>query len=441
MRSLVAFALAAAAAVPAAASEPPPAPEPLPAAAAAEGPVLTLAEVVALADRRNTDLVVLRERIEEANANLRQAWAVLLPDATAAATYTRNQASEADFGGRTISLQPEEQWSAVAQITAPLIVVPAWLGVASARDAEELARQTAAQGRADLLFGTAQAYYAAVTAERLVEVATGQLDAAVQAERVAQIRWELGETPKMAFLAAGVERAAAEGDVIRARNAAASAKLALRTLAGIAGPFRLAPVPEVAAPEAAPADLVQTALARRRDLAASRLAVELAERSVKAAFWQFAPTVSANGQYRWTDVTGPFADPETWVVSLTAAFTLFDGGGRLAAVSAARSQERQAEARREGLRRRIVEETERALLDLETARANERKAREQAALARERATLAAVQFEAGAATYLEVTDANAASFAAEVAAVTESFNVSTAALRLSRAIGALVPAA
>jgi outer membrane protein TolC len=462
MRSLLLVSLAAALAGPAAAAEPPaPSPAPAPAvpAPADEGPVLTLADVVARADRDNTDLVVLRERIEEANASLRQAWAALLPDATAAASYTRNSTEAQllfpDFtagltptpdGGLAFNrfvkteIQPRNQWSAVAQINAPLIVVPAWLGVASARDAETQARQNLAQGRADVLFGVAQAYYSAVSTERLVEVALRQLDAAKTQERIAKTRYDLGQTPKIAFLRSGVDRAAAEGDLIRARNAAASAQLALRTLAGIAGPFRLAPAPDVAAPAGDAAELVRAALAGRRDLAASRTAVDLATRAVKSAFWDFAPTVSANGQYRWNNAAGFTGEETSWLVGLTAAVTLFDGGGRLAAISAARSRERQAEAQREGLRRRIVEETERALLDLETARANEWKAKERATLARQSANLAALQFEAGTATYLDVTDANAASFAADVAAVTEALNVSTASLRLSRAIGALAPA-
>lgn len=431
-----------------------------PPAADAEGPILSLPDVIALADRRNTDLISLRETIEQANANLRQAWATLLPDATASATYTRNSAEASlvmpDFtGGFTMApdgsfgfnrfieseIQPRDQWSAVAQLTMPLVVVPAWLGVANADDGLDQARLTLAQGRADLLFGTAQTYYAAVTAERLVEVARRQLEAAEQQEKVAKVRYDLGETTKVAFLSSGVDRAAAEGDVIRAENAAASAKLALRTLAGIEGPFHLAPAPEVAAPEGASEDLVHAALEGRKDLAAARTGADIASRAVKAAFWQFAPTLSATGQYRWTNVGGFTGEETSWLIGVTAAFTIFDGGGRLATVSAAKSQERQAEARREGLRRMIVEETERALLDLESARANERKARERAALARENAALAAVQFEAGTATYLDVTDANAASFAADVAAVTEAFNVSTAALRLSRAIGALAPGA
>jgi outer membrane protein TolC len=442
---------------------PAPAPE-TPADAAADtpadaGPVLTLAEVIALADERNTDLTSLREQLEQANAGLRQAWATLLPNASLVGSYTRNSTEARlvmpDFtagftttpeGGFNFNrfieaeIQPTDQWAAVAQIDVPLIVVPAWLGVASAGDAVDLSEHTLAQGRADLLFATAQAYYAAATAQGLVEVAKQQLGAAQEAERVAKVRYELGETTKVAFLAASVDRAAAEGEVIRAENAAASARLAVRTLAGIEGPFRLAPVPEVTAPEGSADDLVRTALAERRDLAAARTGVDIASRAVRSAFWQFAPVVSATGQYRWSNVGGFTGEETTWLVGVTAAWTIFNGGGRLAAISSAYSQERQAEARREGLRRQIVEETERALLDLESARANAMKAREQAALARENAALAAVQFEAGTATYIDVTQANARSFAADQAAVIESFNVYTASLRLSRAIGALQPA-
>src|SRR5690606_39221446 len=56
-------------------------------------PVLTLEEVIAAAERPqgNLDLVQLREQLEQANNAVQRAWSALLPQVTAAATYTRNQ--------------------------------------------------------------------------------------------------------------------------------------------------------------------------------------------------------------------------------------------------------------------------------------------------------------------------------------------------------------
>src|SRR5690606_18624359 len=58
-------------------------------------PVLTLQEVLARAERPdgNLDLVQLREQLEQANNAVRRAWSNLLPQVTAALTYTRNSHS------------------------------------------------------------------------------------------------------------------------------------------------------------------------------------------------------------------------------------------------------------------------------------------------------------------------------------------------------------
>src|SRR5690606_2740116 len=88
-----------------------------------------------------------------------------------------------------------------------------------------------------------------------------------------------------------------------------------------------------------------------------------------------------------------------------------------------------------GLARKVSQEVQTALLDLETARANLVSAEEQVRLANESAELVQAQYDAGVATYLDVTDAYNARFVSQVAVVNNQLNVQVAALQLSRAIG------
>lgn len=85
------------------------------------------------------------------------------------------------------------------------------------------------------------------------------------------------------------------------------------------------------------------------------------------------------------------------------------------------------------------DEVRRALLDLETARSNRLTAEEQLTLARENAALVKASFEAGAGTYLEVVDANAALTGAELSNLSETLNVDLAVLKLARAAGLFEP--
>jgi len=71
----------------------------------------------------------------------------------------------------------------------------------------------------------------------------------------------------------------------------------------------------------------------------------------------------------------------------------------------------------------------RTLLDLDSAQANKNKAGEQLQLARENMSLVKVSYDSGAATYLEVADANAALLGAEINFVAEGLNASLTGLK------------
>ena len=94
-----------------------------------------------------------------------------------------------------------------------------------------------------------------------------------------------------------------------------------------------------------------------------------------------------------------------------------------------------AEARLASAALRARDEVRRARHELDSARANREKAERQVVLARENQRRAGVAFQAGQATSLETTDANAALAAAELAAVSEGLGADLAALRLLRAAG------
>jgi len=426
----------------------------------ADAPVLTLEEAVRRAGtpQGSQDLVVLRERLEQANANVKRAWSSLLPIVTATGAYTRNSVGAiipfpnfaAGFseqpgpGGEPITVpnevvevevQPQNMWTAQVQASMPILAMPAYYGIANAKQAVELTEKSITFARNELIFSLTQAYYGAVASKRLIEVSAAQLETAREQERVAQAQFDVGEIPKVGYLRAAVQRASFEQSLVRAQNAYVSAKLAIAALIGVEEPFTVeapAQAPEV--PSGSVDALVRAGLEGRKDLAAQRDAVEIAERAVKAAYWQFAPVLAANGTYSWTNFGGFTGENSTWAVTISAVFTLFDFS-RYADIEEARSQLRQSRAERENLARTVIREVKTALLELESARANLITAQEGARLATESAQLVRAQYEAGAATYLDVTDANSVEFAARVQVVTEELNTQVAALRLSRAIG------
>lgn len=426
----------------------------------ADAPVLTLQDAVARASspEGSLELEVMRQRLEQAHVNVKRAWATLLPVVQAAGSYTRNStearfALENPMAGYTMSqpdpagpvfltpnelievdIQPLNQFGAQIQATMPLLVMPAYYGIANAKQAVELTEKSVTFARNELIFSLTQAYYGAVASKRIIEVSAAQLASAREQERVALARYQVGEIPKVGYLRTAVQRAQFEQDLVRAQNAYVSAKLAIAQLIGLEEPFTVVEPDPVEVPEGSVDALVREGLERRKDLAAQRDAVEIAERAVKAAYWQFAPIITANGAYRWANVAGFTGANETWAVTINAVFTIFDWS-RYADIDQAKSQLAQSRAERENAARTVIREVKTALLELESARANLISAEEAARLAAESAQLVRAQYEAGAATYLDVVDANATEFSAQVAVVTQQLNTQVAALRLARAIG------
>jgi len=425
-----------------------------------DAPVITLQQMVERASARggSLDLEVLRQRLEQANVNTQRAWAALLPVVQASGSYTRNSVEAvipfpnfaAGFSEQpgpngtpitvpnevtNITVQPANVWNARISATMPILAMPAYYGIANAGQAVDLTQKSVTFARNELIFSLTQAYYGAVASKRIIEVSAAQLESAREQERVSRARFEVGEIPKVGYLRSAVQRARFEQDLVRAQNSYVSAKLAIAALVGLEGANFTVEAPEpVPAPEGSIDELVNAGLAQRKDLAAQRDAEDIARRAVKAAYWQFAPVIAANGTYNWANFGGFSGKPDTWAVTINAVFTIFDWN-RYADIRLAKSQLAQSRAERENLARTVTKEVKTSLLELESARANLISAEEAARLAEESASLVRAQYEAGAATYLDLVDAQATEFAAQVAVVTEQLNTQVAALRLSRSIG------
>ncbi|MEK7705997.1 MAG: TolC family protein [Myxococcota bacterium] len=428
--------------------------------------VLTLPEVLARAETSCLDVTLLREKLVQAEASLGKAWSAVLPTIQGVGSYTRNSVASvipfpdfrAGFGPSpnappdvndlgslrvypmsllNIEVQPQDQWVGTAQASMPLFIAPAYYAIAAARRAVDLTENSVAHAKDELFFGIAQLYYGSVATARVVELAERQLGGASESERVARSRYQAGELARIGFLRAGVERARAEQDLQRAKNAYATTTLALATLVGIDAPFSVEAPAAVVAPAGDEQKLIDQALASRTDLVASRLGTDVADRLLMATWWKFAPIIAVNGAYRWMNFSGFAGESRTWAVTVNAIWTLYDGGLRHDEIREARSRTREADTQRQKVERAVRQDVKASTLELESARANLTKAQEQNRLATEGAVLAGQLFAAGAATYLDVVDANNAAFAAGVAAVSEELNVQVASLKLAKAIGKL----
>ncbi len=422
--------------------------------AQAATPVLTLDDALRLADERNLDLKAAAARLRQAQQATWKAWAGYLPQVTAQASYTRNgeavnipfptslttpptgafgapESQELIFSN--ITVVPEEQLQGQLDATQVLFSPALWFGIQAASRGADVAEISVQGARRDILFGTAQAFYGVASLRQLTQVSERLLEIAQRQEKDARVRFQAGTIAKVGLLRAEIDRARAEQDLRRARNSYESARIGLATLLDRPVDFDVADPPEPK-PIVQPAQLEADALRDRTDVRAARRTLDAARAAHRAQIGRYFPNLAAFGHYQNANVAG-LTGKELWSVGLSLQWKILDGGLREADVREASARVDEAAANVASTEAKGLAEVRQFLLDLESARANAEKAREQRDLAAENQRLVDVSYRAGAATAVEQADATAALRNAELAQQTEALGAQLAALRVLRAAG------
>src|SRR5574340_417422 len=420
-----------------------PAPPAAPATAPA-GPLLTLDEALEIAASRNLDLRAAQARLRQADELTWKAWSGYLPQATAGGTLTHYDteavipAGSFGPGSPKVTIQAQDQVAGQVEVTQALIAPQLLFAIPNANRGVEIARLTTDNVRREVLFGVAQAYYGAASLKRAQEVAERLLEIAQRQERDARVRYQAGAIAKVGLLRAEIDRARAEQDLKRSQNAFASGRVALATLLDRAPDFDVTdpPEPVLAAGEA---DLEAQALRDRPDVQAARLQVDLERGAHRQALTRYLPTLGAFGRAQVLNQSGFTGNDYSWSVGLALQWKLLDGGLRESDIREASARVDEALATSGSAEIKARQDVQQAWLDLDSARANANKAKEQRDLAAENQRLVDVAFRAGTATAVEQADATAQLRTAEVGQITESLAAQLAALRVLRAAGAFHP--
>jgi outer membrane protein TolC len=175
---------------------------------------LSLQAAIAQAKARNETVAIAAARLDRARAISRQAYATLVPGITLTGTYTRRQREVTRLvNGEELTIQARDGLQAVALAEATLFDARAFPLVRSARRAEEAQALESGELVRGLEFEVAQAFFAVLSTERLVEAARRRIEVAEDTVSDADIRRDAG--------------LAALNDVTRTRLEEATARLTL----------------------------------------------------------------------------------------------------------------------------------------------------------------------------------------------------------------------
>lgn len=376
-----------------------------------EPKLLTLDAALEETRRNNWDLHIARERLASASVLSKQAWSLFLPVLSAQYNYTVfNQEVVVPFNGQSIVIQQRTQQDASLNMDWILIngrSIPLFL---NAGDQVDAARFNYAEFEAALMNATTIAYYNVLNADRQVKIRKRAFDVAKANFERAQARVEVGEATQLESLRAEAEMASTEQDWIQAQNSQRIIRYALAVILGRATDSGTYSTFEVERPERAERtsgiDLFTLAMKERLDLKQRQLELRIAERSKIETWTKFLPELVATGNYRWNEVAGFQGNQVTWQAGLSARWTFFEGGIDYWELEQRSADIRAAQGELARTRQRIAQQIADARNDLESSVAalNASKRRLRSAL--RSAELATAQYELGAATQLDVLEAN-----------------------------------
>jgi multidrug efflux system outer membrane protein len=397
--------------------------------------------LVAGALERNADLRIAVARIEEADANLREAGAALLPEIDLSAVPARSRISN-----RTASPVPS---------SVPLVRNDIRLGLGTSfeidfwgklRRAQEATRALALGSRyardvvALSVAGlTAQAYFSLRALDTQIAVSGASLESRGETLQMVRRRAQGGVASDLELNQAALARADAatqlnelqrQRTLVEHQLAALTGRLDLALPAGDLGALPLPPLP--------PAGLPSSLLERRPDVRQAEQQLVASNAQIGIARAAMFPTISLTSYYGGQSAAlSNLLDSgaRIWSLGFGLALPVFDSGRHAARAEAAEARQRQALAAYQKSAETAFREVADALVTAKQTAAAEDDQQARVQAARNVLRLARVRYEAGYSAYLEVLDAQRTANAAELAFAAHRLARLAASVDLMKALG------
>jgi multidrug efflux system outer membrane protein len=396
--------------------------------------------------RDNPGVKASAQRLLQAQAQLGTLRAAQSPTVNVGASMANSRTSSQTsqglaLGGRSIE---GNNYTAAASLSYELDLWGRVKRVVEAADAQALAAQDDRDGVILLLSAqVASTYWQLRGMDAEMAILKGALETRREAEQLVTARFDSGLSNELDVSRARIERANAEADLHEVQRQRNVLEHGLATLVGaspstqLIGAAASASLPQ---PPAIPVGLPASLLSQRPDLAASVATLRAANAQVGVAEGAFYPSLTLTGNFGYaSESLRKLADGGARQFSigpLALSLPLFDGGRNRANLALSNARYEEALANHEGKLLTALREVEDALTDVQQ-RQLQGEAQAQAQQAAARAYLVAqARYERGVSNYLDVTDAQRSSLAADRATVQIRTQRLLATVAVARALGA-----
>ena len=402
------------------------------AVAAAQAPTpterVTFDEAIRRAIEKNPTVVAAATGILRAEGLIRLARSATRPQITGSITTTTLNTG-VDFQGSVVT--PQNQVTASLTADMPIVAAAAWARRAQAEDVKSVSQLALADTRRQIAFAAADAYLTIIASRRVVESTTRSRDVAKVHFDYATELEQKGSGSRLNALRAQQQYSIDDGLVEVARLSLYRAQEALGVLVVADGPVDAVDEPAFDLPP----DTTGALTAFRTDLKLFAGQEQAADRIFRDSSKDWWPTLDAIFQPSTTYPSQFFLPGNSWRLLLQANVPIFDSGQR-----AGTKLERQADVqeRRTMLAGGLTRANSEVRAAREAIASHERSlasARASADQAEQVVQITNVSFRAGAATNIEVIDAERTARDADFLVTQAEDNLRRARLDLLTALG------
>lgn len=415
---------------------------------------LSFAELASTVMQNNLQLRAASLDVAVAQAQLAQARAAKQPQVGVTASYTRTQQASPQtltfpnpFGPSppeisiTLPAPHPNIYAARLALQYPLYTggrLESQIALAEANLRGAQAVFVLAQRQ--ILFSAQQLYLQALLGQENVTAAQRALNQANESLRVANARVSAGAAPQFDALQAQVAVANAEQEVVRATTSVASAQTGLNATLNLAQDTSLE-FAETLEPRPV-AGTLQDAIARgvrdRPELAEIQSRIAATQASIDLAASGGRPNVNVGTGYDIGNSNGMATSISGgWSVTLGVTLALYDGGITRERIREAQLRLEQLKLLDAQIRQQVELEVRLAWLALQQSAGQLSAATKAVEQGREAARLAAVRYQAGVSTQLELVSAQTTLAQAELGLASARFSQNLARIRLILATGSL----
>lgn len=336
---------------------------------------------------------------------------------------------------------PNKTWSLSGSLD--LINLSNWFNYAAASAAVAQAKLNVLASEQDMIYAVKTSYYAFLASAENVAVQEDAVKRAEEQLKLIESRFELGSASKSDVLKQKVQYGNDQLAFLRATNSVVSAKADLAYTIGLdpSKEHEFETDYRVREYEGTLDEAITFAMEHNPSLLASGKNADLAKHYMHSAWSTYLPTVSGRLSYSKTSGTQGYAstlvdyEGKSRSVGFSVNWNIFDGFSRESRVASAKVSRNNALADEADTRNATVSNVKASYLQLAQLRKQVDVATENVAAAEEDMKITQEKYNLGAATILDLLDAQVSLKTAQVGLISAQFDLNLAIANLENAMG------